>query len=121
LAVYEYLLNYHLEWYLNDGAEKYREQIYEGYGGNWYLTLYEKQRILLNSIHGVDLDLQATEVSQFSLFLKILENETAASVKAHRDTYRIRALPNLSTNIQWGNSLVDPDIYQQFDPEISIT
>ncbi len=121
LAVYEYLLNYHLEWYLNDGAEKYREQIYEGSGGNWYLTLYEKQRILLNSIYGVDLDLQATEVSQFSLFLKILENETVASVKAHLNTYRIRALPNLSANIQWGNSLVDPDTYQQFDPEISTT
>lgn len=119
LAVYEYLLNYHLEWYLADGAERYREQVYEGSGGNWYLTLYEKQRILLNSIYGVDLDLQATEVSQFSLFLKILENETAASVKAHLDTYRIRALPKLSTNIQWGNSLVDPDTYQQFDPEIS--
>lgn len=119
LAAYEYLLNYHLEWYLKDGAEKYQDRIYEGTGGNWYLTLYEKQRILLNNIYGVDLDLQAIEVSQFSLFLKVLENETAASVKAHLNKYRTRALPNLSENIQWGNSLVDPDTYQQFDPDIS--
>jgi type I restriction-modification system DNA methylase subunit len=118
LAAYEYLLNYHLEWYLRDGAENHRDRVYEGAGGSWYLTLYEKQRILLNNIYGVDLDRQAAEVSQFSLFLKVLENETAASVKAHLDTHKIRALPNLSENIQWGNSLVDPDTYEQFDPDI---
>jgi type I restriction-modification system DNA methylase subunit len=119
LAAYEYLLNYHLEWYLRDGAEKYRNCVYEGAGGSWYLTLYEKQRILSNNIYGVDLDLQATEVSQFSLFLKVLENESTASVKAHLDTYKMRALPNLSENIQWGNSLVEPDTYKQFDLDIS--
>jgi len=27
------------------------------------LTLYEKQRILLNAIYGVDLDIQAVEVT----------------------------------------------------------
>ncbi|HEY1349395.1 MAG TPA: DNA methyltransferase [Ktedonobacteraceae bacterium] len=119
LAAYEHLLNHHLEWYVRDGAEKYRDRIYEGSGGNWYLTLYEKQRILLNNIYGIDLDLQATEVSQFSLFLKVLENETAASVKTQLDRYRTRALPGVSRNIQWGNSLVDPGTYQQFDPDIS--
>jgi len=34
------------------------------------LTLYEKQRILLNAIYGVDLDIQAMEVTQFSLLLE---------------------------------------------------
>jgi len=44
--------------------------VYEGAGGGWYLTLYEKQRILLNAIYGVDLDIQAMEVTQFSLLLE---------------------------------------------------
>ncbi len=119
LVAYQYLLNYHLEWYLSDGPDKHPLEIYEGRGGSWYLSLAEKRRILLNSIYGVDLDLQAVEVTQFSLSMKILENETVASIKAYLDSYKIGALPPLTDNIQWGNSLVD-STYEQFDEDISI-
>lgn len=118
LAAYEYLLNYHLEWYISNGPGQHTQEVYEGAGGSWYLTLYEKQRILLNAIYGVDLDIQAVEVTQFSLLLKVLENETAAAVQAHLSRHRLRALPNLSHNIQWGNSLVDTS-FLQFDEDIS--
>jgi hypothetical protein len=55
----------------------------------------------------------------FSLSMKILENETVASIKAYLDSYKIGALPPLTDNIQWGNSLVD-STYEQFDEDISI-
>lgn len=118
LSAYEYLLHYHLNWYMADGVEQHANEVYEGVEGNWYLTLHEKQRILLNSIYGVDIDIQAVEVTQFSLLLKVLEHETVTAVKAHLDQYRLRALPNLANNIHWGNSLVDSS-YLQFDEELS--
>ncbi|MEO7021157.1 MAG: DNA methyltransferase [Ktedonobacteraceae bacterium] len=119
LAAYEYLLNYHIEWYLNDGPDNHRQEIYEGISGSWYLSLTEKRRILLSNIYGVDLDLQAVEVTQFSLLLKILENETAASINAYLTQYNMRALPKLADNILWGNSLVD-SAYAQFDKNVSM-
>jgi len=119
LAAYEYLLNYHLEWYLRDGAGKHGREVYQGEGGNWYLTLHEKRRILTQSIYGVDIDLQAVEVTQFSLLLKVLESETASGVTAYMTRYRkAHALPNLDENVQCGNSLVD-STYRQFDKSLS--
>ncbi len=38
-----------------------------GPGGGWRLTTAEKKRILLNNIHGVDIDPQAVEVTKLSL------------------------------------------------------
>jgi hypothetical protein len=107
LAAFEYLLNHTLEWYLRDGAEKHSDKVYEGASNEWSLALNEKQRILVSNIHGVDIDPRAVEVTRFSLLLKALENESAAAIKAHLDKYNLRALPNLSRNIQCGNSLID--------------
>ena len=44
------------------------------------LTLEKKRQILLNNIYGVDLDPQAVEVAQLSLYLKLLEDETTCPV-----------------------------------------
>ncbi len=117
LAAYEHLLNYHREWYLKDGSEKHKDKLYRGPQDQWYLTLREKQRILLNNIFGVDIDIQAAEVTRFSLLLKTLENETAATIKDHLERHRVKALPNLSDNIQCGNSLVDTSSYLKFNPD----
>jgi len=116
LSAYQYLLNYHLEWYLKDGVEKHSDKVYESVGETWYLTLREKQRIMLNNIYGVDLDAQAVEVTQFSLMLKVLENESVASIEALAK-HKIRGLPKLIRNIQWGNSLVD-NSYFDYDETI---
>ncbi|NOT46576.1 MAG: N-6 DNA methylase [Acidobacteria bacterium] len=78
--------------------------------GNLQLTLEHKRDILLNNIYGVDLDAQAVEVAQLSLYLKLLEEETAATVQPKLAGLREQLLPNLNKNIVHGNSLIDYDI-----------
>ena len=120
LAAYQYLLNYHLEWYVRDGPEKHPDKIFEMSGGQYQLALSEKQRILLNNIYGVDIDIQAVEVTRFSLLLKVLEGESAASIASNLENHNNRALPNLDGNIQCGNSLVDSR-YFEFDQEAALS
>src|SRR5439155_18381536 len=48
IGAYDYLVAYHRDWYLKDGAEKHTKEIYQGAGSQWYLTTQEKKRILLN-------------------------------------------------------------------------
>jgi type I restriction-modification system DNA methylase subunit len=112
LAAYDYLLSYHLEWYINNTPSNYPNEVYQDGQGQWKLTLYEKQRILKNNIYGVDIDIQAVEVTRFSLLLKVLENETVGSIDSQISKHDITALPSLDNNIQCGNSLVD---YSFFD------
>lgn len=116
LGAFDYLLNHYLEWYLNDGAEKHTDRLYQGKQGIWYLSLTEKQRILLAHIFGVDIDIQAVEVARFSLLLKLLENESNAAVQAYATRHRRGALPKLDGNVQHGNSLVDLH-YFDFDKD----
>lgn len=116
LGAFDYLLNHYLEWYLDDGAEKHTDKLYQGKQGIWYLSLTEKQRILLAHIFGVDIDIQAVEVARFSLLLKLLENESNAAVQAYMTRHRRGALPKLDGNIQHGNSLVDLH-YFDFDED----
>jgi len=116
VAAYEYLLNSYLEWYLQDGAERHSDKVYEGSQNTWYLTLPERQRILCTHIYGVDIDPQAVEIARFSLLLKVLEDVPAASVAAHWRQHHARALPNLHANIQCGNSLVD-SAYFDYDSD----
>ena len=111
VAAYEYLLNTYLARYLQDGAERHSDKVYEGSQNAWYLTLPERQRILCTHIFGVDIDPQAVEIARFSLLLKVLEDVPAASIAAHWQQHHARALPNLHANIQCGNSLVDGDYF----------
>src|SRR6185437_11633082 len=78
--------------------------------GHWALTIAERKRILLDNIHGVDIDYQAVEVTKLSLLLKVLEGETMESVGGLWTLFRERALPDLGRNIQCGNSLIGTDI-----------
>lgn len=72
-----------------------------------HLTLKYKREILLNCIFGVDIDPQAVEVAQLSLYLKLLEEETTASTHQQRQVeIGVTLLPSLSKNIVMGNSLV---------------
>lgn len=77
LAVYEFILEHCLSWYLaNRHFDHIGTMIYEAGGGNWRLTFDEKRRILQSHIRGVDIDANAVEVAQFSLLLKLIEDET---------------------------------------------
>ncbi len=80
--------------------------------GDWRLTTAEKKRILLNNIYGVDIDSQAVEVTKLSLLLKVLEGESQETLSNQLRLFHERALPDLSTNIKCGNSLIGSDFYK---------
>jgi len=75
------------------------------------LTTAEKKRILLNNIYGVDIDVNAVEVTKLSLLLKCMEGETEASINNQLKLFQERVLPTLDNNIKDGNSLIDTDFY----------
>jgi hypothetical protein len=122
LAVYQFLLDWHLEAYLADGAGTHSERLVQTGVSTWRLTTAERKRILLNGIFGVDVDAQAVEVTKLSLLLKVLEGESAQNVAQQLALFHERALPDLSDNIRCGNSLIEPDFFEQgsldvMDPE----
>ena len=111
LGAYTHLLNYHRDWYVDNDPQKHTKKIYQGKGGQWFLTITEKKRILLNNIFGVDIDSQAVEVTKLSLLLKVLEGETSETVGQTYKIFHERALPDLGNNIKCGNSLIGPDFF----------
>ncbi len=111
IGAYRYLLNYHRDWYVKDGPEKHRKELFQTASGEWRLTTQEKKRILLNNIYGVDIDSQAVEVTKLSLLLKVLEGESDETLKRQLSFVHERALPDLGQNIKCGNSLIGPDYF----------
>lgn len=111
IGAYRYLLNYHRDWYVKDGPEKHRKELFQAASGEWRLTTQEKKRILLNNIYGVDIDGQAVEVTKLSLLLKVLEGESDETLKRQLSFVHERALPDLGQNIKCGNSLIGPDYF----------
>lgn len=121
VGAYQYLLDWHLDWYLDPkNAAKAEKQgkIYKDADTREYkLSIEEKRAILLNNIYGVDIDSQAVEVTKLSLFLKLLENEgKSLSPEGQMNMFRasdLRAkiLPSLNDNIKCGNSLIGSDFY----------
>ena len=106
VGAYQYLLDWHLEYYRRH-PRQFRNRRRETPAG-MILTTVEKRRILLNNIYGVDLDQNAVEVSKLSLLLKLLENENEATGMADM---KEPILPDLSSNIKWGNSLIGSDFF----------
>lgn len=112
LGAYEYLLKWHLDYYLN--LEKPpKDTIYQGKNDEYHLTIRKKKEILLNNIYGVDIDSQAVEVTKLSLLLKVLEGENKNALEAQQKLFHERILPFLGDNIRCGNSLIAPDIISQ--------
>src|SRR5439155_13941901 len=143
LGAYEFLLQWHLDFYLrllgetpapNPASDQPFGSVGRGQfegaaaarwllrrrnppvvqtGGGWRLTIAERKRILLDNIYGVDIDAQAVENAKLSLLLKVLEGETQQSLQPVLRMFQERALPDLGANIKCGNSLIGPDFYQQ--------
>lgn len=116
IGAYQYLLDWHKNFY--SGNEKKNNLPLRRRGargevltpeGN--LTTAEKKRILLNNIFGVDIDVNAVEVTKLSLLLKCMEGETEASIASQLSLFNERVLPTLDNNIKDGNSLIDLDFY----------
>lgn len=95
--VFQYLQSYCIEWYL----ENDKTHLIEIGNGGYKLPLEEKRKLLCSCIYGIDIDVHAVEVAKFSLLIKLIENETAPSVKEVTPI-----LPDLCANILHGNSLV---------------
>lgn len=71
---------------------------------NTYKLPFEiKRQILLNCIYGVDKDYNAVEAAKFGLLLKLLEDEDTNSTNKTKPV-----LPDISENIFFGNSLLNP-------------
>ena len=121
LTAYDYLLDWHLEWYGSNDPEKHARgkdpAIYRVISPDpesppsWKLTTSEKKRILLNNIYGVDIDAQAVEVTKLSLLLRVLEDENEQTINV-QTSFAERILPDLVRNITCGNSLIGPEFYE---------
>ena len=109
LGVFELLLRYHTKFY-NDSPSKAKKGDCVKRDDGLHLSLQKKQEILRNNIYGVDIDRQAVEVAQLSLYLKLLEDETIGSTKEFQTEFHYTLLPSLEKNIVCGNSLIGPDI-----------
>ncbi|MEK6652006.1 MAG: TaqI-like C-terminal specificity domain-containing protein, partial [Nitrospirota bacterium] len=107
LGAYQYLLDYHLEYYRKHTKEA-QTQFFDFYHKvgpeDLALPLRTKAMILRNNIFGVDIDPQAVEITMMSLYLKALEGERGMLPKKQH------LLPPLSNNIKCGNSLIGYDI-----------
>lgn len=111
IGVYDFLLDYYKKYYNQNPDEAKKDGcIYDSENQIWVLSIRQKQQILLDNVFGVDIDLQATEVSQVSLFLKLLEDETMATANDMNVLFAEKILPDLSGNIKCGNSLIGYEI-----------
>ncbi|MDP2682419.1 MAG: N-6 DNA methylase [Deltaproteobacteria bacterium] len=110
LGAYQYLLDYHLEYYRKHPkeAQTISFDFYQKVSPeDLSLPLRTKARILKNNIFGVDLDAQAVEITMMSLYLKALEGERSLLPKKQA------LLPSLTYNIKCGNSLIGYDFFDQ--------
>lgn len=110
LGAFQFLIDWHEDWYVAHDPDKWKKgkdpALLQAPGGGWKLSTSKKKQILLNNIHGVDIDAQAVEVTKLSLLLKVLEEETG-QLSLGID----RVLPDLGRNIQCGNSLIGEDYF----------
>jgi type I restriction-modification system DNA methylase subunit len=105
LGTFQYLIEYHREWYAKANPEtqkKYRNDFYANADNEIQLTHTKKTEILKNNIFGVDIDREAVEVAIMSLYLKLLDEGQAEMF-----------LPDITDNIKCGNSLIGTDFYAQ--------
>ncbi|WP_417428651.1 Eco57I restriction-modification methylase domain-containing protein [Halpernia sp.] len=111
IGVYEFLLDYHLK-YFNENPNEAKKAgcIFDNENQIFVLSIKQKQQILTNNVFGIDIDQQATEVTQVSLFLKLLEDETMATANDMNVLFAEKILPDLSGNIKCGNSLIGWEI-----------
>jgi hypothetical protein len=115
LTAYQALLDTYLDCYLSNRSPQIEIDLENlvccGIKGEWQLTYEAREWILLNYIHGIDIDSNAVEITRLALRLKLLETETGE---------KRRSLPDLSHTIQCGNALFDLEEQMAF-PEVMST
>ena len=108
LGAYQHLLDWHRDYYHDNPVAAKKDKALTPTGA---IGTSLKKQILLNNIYGVDIDVNAVEVTKLSLLLKCMEGETSASISHQLQMFNERVLPTLDENIKSGNSLVDIDFY----------
>ena len=103
LAAFDYLVRWHEHYYSDNPTENARAH-FQTAAGDRRLTADMKSTILSNNIFGVDIDPQAVEVTQMSLYLAVLAHENEASLQQR--LIQTAHLPKLDKNIRCGNSLL---------------
>lgn len=100
LELFQLLNDILIDYYLkNDKSKLVQTNI------NTYKLPFEiKRKVLLNCVFGVDKDYNAVEATKFGLLLRLLESEDINSTNKTKPI-----LPNLSENIFFGNSLLNPE------------
>lgn len=119
IGAFDYLLAWHERYYEQHPTEN-ADQHYRDRAGHRKLTTDAKAQLVTNCLYGVDIDRQAVEVTQMSLYLRILEEENASSLGQQARLFHGALLPSLASNIRCGNSLLSPsqvDVAQLFDEE----
>jgi type I restriction-modification system DNA methylase subunit len=111
IGAYQYLMDWHKNYYYTNNSKISKGNKNNPLTPEGHLTTAEKKRILLDNIYGVDLDLNAVEVTKLSLLLKCMEGETNASIQQQFKLWNEQVLPTLENNIKSGNSLIDTDFY----------
>ncbi len=147
LAVYSYLLDWHLKWYRTHlvsvlasnepitsagihvlasslpvpdkqrGSEEPDLPVrYCGKGDpihpdSWTLSLFERQRILLTSISGADIDRDAVEIARFLLLLATLDELTPPALDPTGISFLCMTAERLQDTIRCGNTLIGPDYF----------
>ncbi|NLY00619.1 MAG: N-6 DNA methylase [Rhodopirellula sp.] len=113
IAAYRYLLDWHRDWYVADGAERHARgaapPLYRGVDGQWRLAAMHRERILMDSIFGVDIDPHAVEITKLSLVLQLHENQSDDPDAKQACPRLPRPLPNLAGNIKCGDAIVGSD------------
>ncbi|HXR48930.1 MAG TPA: N-6 DNA methylase [Candidatus Limnocylindrales bacterium] len=109
LGVYDLLIRHHTKFYNDHPGKAKKGDVVERDDG-LHLSLQKKREILLANIYGVDIDPQAVEVAQLSLYLKLLQDETPGSARNYQLEFHETLLPTLNKNIVCGNSLIGTDI-----------
>ena len=99
LELFQLLNDILIDYYLKNDKSKLIQTNLETYK----LPFKIKRELLLNCIFGVDKDYNAVEATKFGLLLKLLEGEDVNSTNATKPV-----LPDLSRNIFFGNSLLNP-------------
>lgn len=108
IAVFDYLMKAILAQYRLDPNKQRRGRV-EDRDGELHLTMRLKRNILTKCIFGVDIDPQAIEVAQLSLYLKLMEDETISSARQQQIEMGAALLPSLGRNVVEGNSLITLD------------
>ena len=99
LELFQLLSDTLVDFYLNNDSSKLIQT-----NINTYKLPFElKRELLLNCVYGTDKDYNAVEAAKFGLLLKLLEGEENSSI-----TSKNPILPDLSSNIHFGNTLITP-------------